>query len=83
MGKRTMKYLVHVMPRQEALDPQGWAVQGALARMGYKVKDCRVGKAVIVEVDTLDKQQGMRQVKEMAEKLLANPLIETFEVKEL
>lgn len=78
-----MKYLVHVMPRPEALDPQGRAVQGALERMGFEISDCRVGKAIIVEVESSDKQKGLAQVKEMADKLLANPLIETYEVAAL
>jgi phosphoribosylformylglycinamidine synthase PurS subunit len=78
-----MKFLVHVMPRKEALDPQGRAVQGALTKMGYDVSDCRVGKAIVVDVGGVDKQKGMGLVKEMAEKLLSNPLIETYEVNEL
>ena len=83
MGEGPMKFLVHVMPRQEALDPQGRAVQGALTRMGFGVTDCRIGKAIIIEVDGADKKAGHAQVTEMANKLLSNPLIETFEVKEL
>jgi len=78
-----MKFLVHVMPRPESLDPQGRAVHGALERLGFSVKDCRVGKVILLEVDANDKQKGLIQVKDMAEKLLANPLIETYEVEEL
>ena len=43
-----MKFEIQVMPRPEALDPQGRAVFGALSRMGFKLGDVRVGKAVIV-----------------------------------
>ena len=79
-----MKFSVEIMPRPEALDPQGRAVHGALSRLGFEISDCRVGKVVIVEIPNLsDKTKGLLQAKEMAEKLLANPLIETFEVKAL
>ena len=78
-----MKFAVTVMPRPEALDPQGRAVQGTLARLGFKVSDCRVGKNIIVELPSGDLKMGIKQVTEMANKVLVNPLIETFEVKEL
>jgi phosphoribosylformylglycinamidine synthase len=71
------------MPRPEALDPQGRAVLGALERLGFSVKDCRVGRRVVVDVTEADSKLGEARVREMAQKLLANPLIETFEVKEL
>lgn len=78
-----MKFKVQVMPRKEALDPQGRAVQGALERLGFSVKDCRIGKSIIVELPEGDKIKGKKTVEEMATKLLANPLIETFEVETL
>jgi phosphoribosylformylglycinamidine synthase subunit PurS len=82
MGK-VMKFRVQVMPKKEALDPQGRAVQGALERLGFSLKDCRIGKSIIVEVAENDKSKGQKLVEEMAQKLLANPLIETFEVDAL
>lgn len=78
-----MKFLVRVMPRDEALDPQGRAVQGALERMDFAIKDCRIGKAIIIDLETTDKQVGLQKVNEMSAKLLANPLIETYEVTAL
>lgn len=69
------KYKVEIMPREEALDPQGRAVKGALERLGFKTNDCRVGKIVFVETEG--------NINEMAEKILANPLIETYKVSEL
>jgi len=76
-----MKFRIQVMPRIEALDPQGRAVQGALERLGFSVKDCRIGKSILVEVNETDKAKGKKLAEEMAQKLLANPLIETFEVE--
>jgi phosphoribosylformylglycinamidine synthase len=76
-----MKFRVNVMPRKEALDPQGRAVQSALDRLGFKVEDCRVGKSIILDLQETDKAKGVKRVEEMAQKLLANPLIETFEVE--
>jgi phosphoribosylformylglycinamidine synthase PurS subunit len=78
-----MKFAVEIMPRPEALDPQGRAVQGSLQRLGFSVEDCRVGKVVIVDVPESNKTKALELVHQMAEKILANPLIETFEVKTL
>lgn len=74
-------YKVEIMPRPEALDPQGRAVKGALSRLGFQAQDCRVGKVVFLELP--DDQGGIENVKEMAEKILANPLIETYKVSEV
>ena len=68
-----MKFMVQVMPRPEALDPQGRAVQGALDRMGYGVKDCRVGKVIILELETADQKEGLAQVTDMAAKESTRP----------
>ena len=77
------KFRVNIMPRQEALDPQGQAVLGALQRLGFKISDCRVGKSVVVDVSENDKAKGQKIAEEMATKLLANPLIETFTIEAL
>lgn len=74
---------MEIMPRPEALDPQGRAVLGALERMGFAVKDCRVGKVVIVDVLENDRDRAHKMVQDMAEKILTNPLIETYEVRGL
>jgi phosphoribosylformylglycinamidine synthase PurS subunit len=78
-----MKFQVTVMPKVEALDPQGRAVQGALEKLGFSLKDCRIGKSILVDIIENDKIKGVKLVEEMAKKLLSNPLIETFEVKAL
>ncbi len=75
------KYRVEIMPRPEALDPQGRAVQGALSRMGFTTEECRIGKVVFLKLE--QDLGGKEKVIEMAKQILANPLIETFEVTEL
>ena len=76
-----MKFRVDVMPRKEALDPQGRTVLGSLKRLGFQnAQDCRVGRVIEVEVQTSDRTQGEKEVREMADKLLHNPLIETYSV---
>lgn len=78
-----MKVLVQIMPRPEALDPQGRAVQGSLSRLGYDIKDCRVGKVVVLDLDEENKTKAIEKGHQMASKVLSNPLIETFEVSVL
>lgn len=72
---------VKVMPHKELLDPQGKAVLGGLGNLGLKaITDVRIGKNITlqVEADTADSAKAMAE--EAAKKLLANPVMEMFEV---
>jgi phosphoribosylformylglycinamidine synthase subunit PurS len=70
---------VIVMPKLEVLDPQGAAVERAVGVMGYDaISDIRVGKIIEMKVNTADKAAAEAMVHEMADKLLANPVIETY-----
>ena len=72
---------VDVMPKSELLDPQGKAVLGALPRLGFSgVTDVRQGKRFELEVPEVT-DVVLAQVREMAEKLLSNPVIENFDVR--
>jgi len=72
---------VHITPRRGILDPQGKTVAGALHTLGFaSVTDVRVGRYIIVELDATDQSDAERQTREMCEKLLANPVIEDFEI---
>jgi phosphoribosylformylglycinamidine synthase len=72
------RVVVTVMPREGVLDPQGQAVQGALARLGFAgIHDVRLGRRIELELDGPDPEGAARQ---MCETLLANPLIEDFTV---
>jgi len=72
---------VLVRPKQGILDPQGEAVESALGHLGFSVSEARVGKVVDLEVDASDAGEARAQVERMCEQLLANPLIESFEVE--
>ena len=76
-----MKATVVVRPKQGILDPQGEAVETALEHLGFAVSAARVGKVVDLEIDADDPEQARAQVQKMCEQLLANPLMESFEVE--
>ena len=76
-----MKATVLVRPKQGILDPQGDAVESALGHLGFSVSEARVGKVVDLEVEASDATEARAQVERMCEQLLANPLIESFEVE--
>ena len=77
-----MRAVVEVMLNPKVLDPQGKAVEGALANMGLSaVVGVRVGKRIQLEIaDGLSQEEARLQVEEAADKLLANPVIETWSV---
>ena len=72
---------VLVRPKPEILDPQGEAVCSALGHLGFEVQDARVGKVIDLELEAADETAAKEQVERMCERLLANPLIESYEVE--
>jgi phosphoribosylformylglycinamidine synthase subunit PurS len=72
---------VVVRPKQGILDPQGAAVETALEHLGFSVSAARVGKVVDLEVDASTADDARAQVEKMCEQLLANPLMESYEVE--
>ena len=76
-----MKVTVLIRPKAGILDPQGEAVQGSLRKLGFAVGGARVGRLVDIEVDASSSQEAKAQVERMCEELLANPLIESFEIE--
>ena len=73
---------VQVLPKSDILDPQGQAVEKALVSLGYKeVKNLKIGKEIVFEINALSKQEAESQVKDMCEKLLANPVIEDYKIE--
>ena len=76
-----MKATVLVRPKPGILDAQGEAVESALEHLGFAVSGARVGKIVDLEVDAADEAEARAQVEQMCERLLANPLIESYEIE--
>jgi len=75
-----LKATVLVRPKSGILDPQGQAVESALEHLGFTVSAARVGKVIDLEVDASDAATARAQVEQMCERLLANPLIESYEI---
>jgi phosphoribosylformylglycinamidine synthase PurS subunit len=75
-----LKATVLVRPKQGILDPQGQAVESALEHLGFSVRDARVGRVVDLEVEAADPAAARAEVERMCEQLLANPLIESYEI---
>jgi phosphoribosylformylglycinamidine synthase PurS subunit len=71
---------VVVRPKEGILDPQGQAVASSLRALGFSVDEARVGRVVDLEVDASDADAARAQLERMCEQLLANPLIESFEI---
>ena len=78
-----MKIGVKVMPRKEVLDTQGRAVENTLRQNGRNLTTCQVGRYVVLDLPEKDATSAMAKAKEMAELVLYNPLIETFELEQL
>jgi phosphoribosylformylglycinamidine synthase len=76
-----MRATVLVRPKPGILDPQGEAVETALEHLGFSVSGARVGKVVDMEVDATDPDEARKQVEKMCEQLLANPLMESYDVE--
>lgn len=74
------RVVVEVMPKPEILDPQGKAVTGALARLGFAGMQVRQGKRFEVEVDGEINDEVVARVRDAAARLLANTVIENYEV---
>jgi phosphoribosylformylglycinamidine synthase PurS subunit len=72
---------VLVRPKQGILDPQGEAVESSLRQLGFPVGDARVGRVIDLEVEASSADEARAEVERMCERLLANPLIESYEIE--
>jgi phosphoribosylformylglycinamidine synthase PurS subunit len=72
---------VLVRPKPGILDPQGEAVLGSLKQLGFAVDDARIGRVVDLELQNGDREQARADLERMCEQLLANPLIESYEIE--
>jgi phosphoribosylformylglycinamidine synthase len=72
---------IKVMPLKELLDPQGKAVMGGLQNLGLSgVEDVRVGKNITLQLNAASPEEAKQKAEEASKKLLANPVMEYFEV---
>jgi phosphoribosylformylglycinamidine synthase len=76
-----VKATVLVRPKSGILDPQGQAVESSLQHLGFAVSGARIGRLVELEVDAADAAEARAEVERMCEQLLANPLIESYEIE--
>jgi phosphoribosylformylglycinamidine synthase subunit PurS len=76
-----VKATVLVRPKAGILDPQGEAVEASLRQLGFSVGEARVGRVVDLDVDANDPGEARAAVERMCEQLLANPLIESYEIE--
>jgi phosphoribosylformylglycinamidine synthase subunit PurS len=76
-----MRATVLVRPKAGILDPQGEAVETSLRQLGFPVSEARVGRVVDLEVDEADPAAARDAIDRMCRQLLANPLIESYEIE--
>jgi phosphoribosylformylglycinamidine synthase PurS subunit len=77
-----MKVTVTVMPKPGVLDPQGKAIEHALSGLGYPgIGEVRTGKLITLDIAEADPAKARAAAEDMARKLLANTVIESFKVE--
>jgi phosphoribosylformylglycinamidine synthase len=77
-----VKVIVNVSLKNGVLDPQGKAAHHALDSLGFDgVEDVRIGKQIVMQINESDEAKAKEQVTAMCEKLLANTVIEDYEIE--
>jgi phosphoribosylformylglycinamidine synthase len=78
---KIMKAHIHITLKKGVLDPQGKAIENALKTLGFdQVKNVRQGKFIEIELDEKDPEMAEKQVSKMSEQLLANTVIENYQI---
>lgn len=73
---------INVMPLKELLDPQGKAVMSGLKNLGMgQVQDVRIGKHITLQIEAASKEEAQQIAESACQKLLANQVMEFFEVQ--
>jgi len=75
-----MKATILVRPKPGILDPQGEAVQASLRQLGFAIDEARVGRVIDLELNGADAESAHAELERACEQLLANPLIESYEI---
>jgi phosphoribosylformylglycinamidine synthase PurS subunit len=76
-----MRATVLVRPKEGILDPQGQAVESSLRQLGFPVGEARVGRVIDLDLSAESPAAARAELERMCEQLLANPLIESFEIE--
>ena len=76
-----MEFKINISLKSGVLDPEGKAIENALIRKGYKeVKNVKVGRLITLNIEGNDKISAYERVSQMCENMLANNVIENFEI---
>ena len=75
-----MKATILVRPKPGILDPQGEAVQSSLRQLGFAVDEARIGRVIDLQLEGADADAARAELERACEQLLANPLIESYEI---
>ena len=82
MNRRAYRVTVVIRPLAEVVDPQGATVEAGLRDLGYSgVSNVRAGKLIELDVEAASEDEAATLAKNMSERLLANPVIEQFDVR--
>jgi phosphoribosylformylglycinamidine synthase PurS subunit len=76
-----MRARVLIRPKAGILDPQGRAVESSLRQLGFPVGEARVGRVIDLDVEATSADEARGEIVRMCERLLANPMIESFEIE--
>jgi phosphoribosylformylglycinamidine synthase len=76
-----VKATVLVRPKEGILDPQGEAVESSLRQLGFSVGEARVGRVIDIDVTAESAEAARAEIERMCERLLTNPLIESYEIE--
>jgi phosphoribosylformylglycinamidine synthase len=76
-----MRATVLVRPKAGILDPQGEAVESSLRQLGFPVGEARIGRVIDLDLDAATVDEARKEIERMCERLLANPLIESYEIE--
>ena len=74
---------VRILPRTEVLDVQGRAIAETLKRRGHSIEECHYGKYIRLEINEENKEEALKKATEMAESVLCNSLVESYELEVL
>ncbi|EPH08007.1 phosphoribosylformylglycinamidine synthase, purS protein [Campylobacter ureolyticus ACS-301-V-Sch3b] len=75
-----MKVVVNIKLKDLVLDPAGKATQDALCSLDFNVKNVRIGKQIVFDLDKKNEDEARKEVTKMCEELLANTVIEDYEI---